>query len=569
MSQRAGLDLEAVQWEQPAALIVPCVVYWKDHHYAAIVAERNGLYQVVDPILKKPRWLELADVLDEASGAFLIPKQQLPTGWKAMEPGQAEEIYGRGNSVPTVYAYDSCGNSTGASGADDSGPLNPAGILVGAKGGAACPGDCSAGSAGGSTGGGDSPSCSCSAGPSGNGGKGGNAAGGNGSPAGPPILGASSSSGMPIWRVSEPSINLWLDDEPLGYQPGLGPRISFRLSYKQPESTNDITPSHAPFSTNVFSLGPFWNCSWLSYIADDSQNSRATMCLPGGGERDYVPNGTNNEYFSNTRLQRNFTNGQLAGFVLTYANGAQDLYQFVPTNSLIHTNAFLTARLDSFGHGTRFYYQQTNYSVKLLYVVDADGQTNTLSYTNTLVPTQITGVTDPFGNSVTLQYDTSNTNGWLTNVVDPVGLGSSFAYDSGGNITNLCTPYGKTTFETFDNSIVTTSFIRAIRVLDASGATNVYMFGQMDTLQYLSPLQQLLEGRLFRDREGFPSTIPSLICDETKLASRDSFHWGPRQAATLPIDLTTLVTSGCGTEWVVMGGGMGQKGKGGPCGAAL
>src|SRR2546425_4373103 len=41
-----------------------------------------------------------------------------------------------------------------------------------------------------------------------------------------------SSCGMPVWSVSEPSLNLWLDDTPLFYKPSRGSAISFRLLYK-------------------------------------------------------------------------------------------------------------------------------------------------------------------------------------------------------------------------------------------------------------------------------------------------------------------------------------------------
>src|SRR5436190_18347145 len=37
---------------------------------------------------------------------------------------------------------------------------------------------------------------------------------------------------MPVWNVSEPYINLWVYDEPLGYNPGCGNRITFRLAYE-------------------------------------------------------------------------------------------------------------------------------------------------------------------------------------------------------------------------------------------------------------------------------------------------------------------------------------------------
>ena len=70
--------------------------------------------------------------------------------------------------------------------------------------------------------------------------------------------------GMPVWEVSEPYINLWLYDEPIFYQPGLGPRISFKATYKQRESRT--------IYTNVFSLGAMWDSSWISYVTFDPNN---------------------------------------------------------------------------------------------------------------------------------------------------------------------------------------------------------------------------------------------------------------------------------------------------------
>src|SRR5208283_4118455 len=71
------------------------------------------------------------------------------------------------------------------------------------------------------------PTCTntcCVPGSSGGGG-GGGGGGGHG--------GGGSCCGCPTWTVSEPYINLRLDDEPLGYQPPIGPRVSFHLSYRQ------------------------------------------------------------------------------------------------------------------------------------------------------------------------------------------------------------------------------------------------------------------------------------------------------------------------------------------------
>ena len=60
--------------------------------------------------------------------------------------------------------------------------------------------------------------------------------------------------GMPVWRVSQPYINLWLEDEPLGYQPALGPRLSLTLSYNQ----RDDNPGS---DGTLSSFGNKWNAS--------------------------------------------------------------------------------------------------------------------------------------------------------------------------------------------------------------------------------------------------------------------------------------------------------------------
>ncbi len=66
--------------------------------------------------------------------------------------------------------------------------------------------------------------------------------------------------GMPVWSVSEPFVSLWLDDEPLGYQPAVGPRISLSLAYKQRELS-------AGLNQNMFSFGKNWNFPWFSFVS--------------------------------------------------------------------------------------------------------------------------------------------------------------------------------------------------------------------------------------------------------------------------------------------------------------
>jgi RHS repeat-associated protein len=543
MAQRAGSDLIAAEWGGEKTLVVPCVVHWKQNHYATILAERNGTYKVLDPALNyRSRWLTLEDIQGEASGHFIVPRTKLPKHWRPLAKAETDEVFGRGIFNDVNDRVDGCGNGSGgaapAGGLEGNGrggvrvgtaPTDPASSWGTAASTSAlwCPSCAQGGSAGGTGGGG----AGCCAGSGGGGGLGGNS-GGGGDWAGP----VSTFAGMPVWEVSEPYINLWLYDEPLGYQPGLGSRISFKLAYKQREER--------PISQDFFSLGQNWNCSWLSYIEDAFATNGPIMIVPGGGEREYDLDPSSGisttEYFSHTTLQRliNASN-ELTGFVVSYPNGAKDYYQYVLLNGPNNAKptAFLTAQTDPFSHTNLFLYeetvyQETNSLLLLRHVVDADGRTNTLSYTNTSpYHAQITGVQDPFGRFIVLQYDSAT--GMLTNITDAAGLSSSFEYDIENQVTSLTTPYGTTTFEhpaTFTDADV----YRAIRVIDAVGGANIYMLRQNCTT----------EGSLW---DYLAYTIPYLYTPavpggtfDTELQFRNSLHWGPRQAAGLPENLNSF-----------------------------
>ena len=299
---------------------------------------------------------------------------------------------------------------------------------------------------------------------------------------------------MPVWEVSKPYINLWLYDTPLAYRPGLGYPISFKLAYKQRDAkTISSNPS-------LFSFGPNWNCSWLSYVTDDDpSNLEATLVLPDGGERSYIADNATREFFSHTLLQRTTNaSGDLTGFILSQTDGATDYYQFVTNVDLdSHQVAFLSAKVNQFGHTNRFVYEEAEGGVvRLTRVIDADGRASTLSYGVGVLTNRILSVQDPFGHTATLQYDET---GLLTNITDAAGLSSSFNYDLNGWITNLATPYGLTTFEhfvdfmgpghEFDEGINPYMFIRALRVADAAGGTNLYMLrGSRTQYRSLPPM---------------------------------------------------------------------------------
>jgi hypothetical protein len=248
LGQRVGLDLTAVVRPSNEPIIVPCIAHLKAGHYIAIVAQKGKRYWVVDRASGAGRWLDEATLVGESSGHFLVPADQAPATWKRLSQTEAGRITGGIVLIFDGDANDGCGNGSGGSSQAGGGPsVSPRAEAVGC------------GSCGGGSGGGGNSS--------------GGGTGGDGSS-------CPTCSGMAKWEVSEPFINSWIYDEPLGYNPGLGFRVSFKLAYKQREA-------RAGTNTDAFSCGPGWDFSWMSYVLPGS-GSQATMIVSGGGERSYT-----------------------------------------------------------------------------------------------------------------------------------------------------------------------------------------------------------------------------------------------------------------------------------------
>jgi len=240
---------------------------------------------------------------------------------------------------------------------------------------------------------------------------------------------------MPVWWVSEPGMNLYVTDEPLGYQPAVGPRVSFLLNYKQRENK-------AGFNTEICNVGTNWNITWVSYVQDPG-NGTGQILLGKGGYRSMVADGTTLDYYTGLKMARlSDTNSSTTGFQLLYPDGSMDVYTGIPhrfTNSNF-TNYFLTAKVDPDGNQLTFNYDTNVAWAKLLSVVDADGRTNTVTYGDSSHQYLITSVTDPFGRSVSLSYDST---GLLTNIIDVASLTNGFTYITTNVwMTKMVTPYG-------------------------------------------------------------------------------------------------------------------------------
>ncbi len=351
------------------------------------------------------------------------------------------------------------------------------------------------------------------------------------------------------WWVSEPYSTLWLEDEPLGYQPSRGARMAFHLSFKQRNSRPD-----SDSTTTFFNAGKLWEASWMSRISianfQSGQNvippnpptpwatyDPATVYLAGGGASFFSntnflgdPYAQEANKINQTRLVPLFDASlNFTGFNLLYADGSHDLYTNVITDvTSVPIDALLTASVDSIGNTTTFTYAVTNISstnyTRLTQVLDVDGHTNTLRYQNSSFPALITEVDDAYGRTNTLQY---NSTGQLTNIIDPILLYSGFTYDSQGNVTKLYTKYGTTTFTATGGStnyFGTNSNIinRSLQILDPNGGTQLYLYRDSSSVTLVPP-----------NYTGLVPNSPLNTLENTFLQYRDSFYWNPKQYAAL------------------------------------
>ncbi|HTV42180.1 MAG TPA: RHS repeat-associated core domain-containing protein [Candidatus Sulfotelmatobacter sp.] len=365
--------------------------------------------------------------------------------------------------------------------------------------------------------------------------------------------------GMPKWWVTEPYINLWIEDQPLSYLTSRGESFPFQITYKQRDTRQYLG---APM------YNPGWNNSWCSYVVMDSVVANSptfahcdiSVFLANGGEVDFPHNFSATQRFdSQTRLTIMQVGSNLSGqdvgnngLRLIYPDGSQDIYGLVPPyakDEYAQIYCLLTRHIDPHGNTTWFNYTESSAGgYYLSSVVDYDGRTNTLGYTSNYL---ISSVTNAYGKSAHFLYDT---NANLTNIVDAQGLSSTITYDTNDYPATLITPYGTNSFSVYsipdDTNTVggdgnlggdTAPYIdRAILATDPIGGNYLYLY-QFDCSTIMSssfsssdvptntPLGTLETGA------GSTNIL-------TGVWSRNSFYWGPRQypllSTTNILDLT-------------------------------
>lgn len=477
-------NLVAVRRVASETLIVPSVVHWKLDHYAAIVRKSGDYYEIKDPTFGKSIWMSSENINAEASGNFMIPSNQISATWVALTENEQASIFGRGkdNSIDDEEDFD-CLTDEDSHREYDSSSSMQANPFVGPAHERCMPGAA------------DSPTCE----------------------------------GMPVWRIAEPYINLWIRDKPLFYTMSSGLKMALALSYKQRN-----THTNGWFS----GVGANWETSLGSYLQEAGLNPE--LFAPGGGVRTYVYNGSGGYYTQyQTHSKLTLANPSPVVFQIEYPNRAINTFDYAFEFDSGITNYYLTKQSDPYGRVMQFDYTTTNSMVLLTNIVDFDGKSCPLSYTlvggtNYL----LTSIQDPYGRMATLAYDS---DGMLTNITDMAGLESGFVYDSQGLITDLITPYGTTSFSAVTNSFGgadmggTNQVNRSLLVTETGGRKHLFIYRDDSSKLNPDPGSSMLFTNIFASSE-LPNTFPIVATNSFEYDYRDarnSFHWGPKQYAGL------------------------------------
>jgi RHS repeat-associated protein len=377
--------------------------------------------------------------------------------------------------------------------------------------------------------------CGPGGGPAYGGGPGGGPAGGPG-PGGAPGFrgrgvqgaaegnsGCGSCPGMPTWFVTEPNLNLFLEDTPFRYRPSRGLDIEFQLYFKNTLGANGIVDASQYL---IFGVGTNWNTPWRSYLMK-------RLTDPGPGGEYFLFNGNGRivhlaRGYVDYETTAKFDPGDRSDtFYLTFPNGIRHI--FGPKVMLAGTELwFLTSIEDPSTNAITFEYATSGNTIRLSKIVDVDHRETTFLYTNTTYYSNlISQVSGPSGETVQLKYDGQ---GRLTNIVDVVQLSSSIQYDSSNRLSKLVTPYGTNSYQYYAGTgwngfRVTEQDVRVHFFLEGDGPATLFPTASGDIADLSYYLTQ--------------AGITGTTFDTDNLNERNTYYWGPRQYANLSSGVRT------------------------------
>jgi RHS repeat-associated protein len=336
--------------------------------------------------------------------------------------------------------------------------------------------------------------------------------------------------GMPIWWVSEPYINLWLADKPVGYTTSLGEKLDFSIQYKQRDTRPRIINGQDAF---VPITG--WNHNWFSYIhftgdGQDFNSWTATLYERSGGETEFTSDQPSDPNTGDQLLPMDGINSHVypldgrtnvygtIGFRLVHPDGSQDIYGKVsalyPTNITETVPVLLNPGNTNnqfvqgpFGTGPKastvpqYFYSPIEVGI---YTNGGGAIGGGGLRTNSFIPLQgssvfagyftngtvdytappsadavLTEHIDPYGNAVHLSYIETNGQLRLQYIVDYDGNITQITYDTNGLLSRVDMPYGRTA--SFQFMLATTNApntnAELYSVTDAQGMTSAFSYG--------------------------------------------------------------------------------------------
>jgi RHS repeat-associated protein len=222
-----------------------------------------------------------------------------------------------------------------------------------------------------------------------------------------------SSKGSPKWSVNMVTMNLYMTDTPLWYDPPKGPPVRIKLSYN---SESALTQSE-PF-------GQKWMFNYGSYITEDT-GGNLVVYMPDGRQDQYVPDGQGG-YTRPFGIFNKLTKISKDNYELEFPDGT--VYEYdLPIRKA--NQPFLVGIRDAYGQKLTFEY---NNQVQLITIYDALSRATTITYN---ADNLIEQINDPFGRFARFEYHPADLS--LKRIEDMKGYWTEFTYDTTFYLTSL------------------------------------------------------------------------------------------------------------------------------------
>jgi RHS repeat-associated protein len=96
LAAAVGLKMQIARRAPGAPVVTPALVHWKAGHFAALVDDSADRLLIQDPTFGDDLSISRTALDDEASGFFLVPEGDLPSGWEPLPRSAGEAVWGKG-----------------------------------------------------------------------------------------------------------------------------------------------------------------------------------------------------------------------------------------------------------------------------------------------------------------------------------------------------------------------------------------------------------------------------------------------------------------------------------------